>query len=221
MSASSKMDLLLSKAKPISNGGSSFGITYFKKGKKTWGEAAVKREDWDDVREKTLQTSKSVKKEGEEVPVPEGLHPMEGTHTGPVYQKLQPASRTHAGEVREDLQPLGRIHAGEVCGELSLMRGTSLWRRGRVWGVGSLSRKERQRQCVMNWPQPPFPVPLSILEGGGREVASEDEPGKKGGMGGRCLKIWIYFSISYSDLVGDKLNFLFFPSSVCFVHDGS
>jgi len=66
------------------------------------------------VREKTLQTSKSVKKEGEEVPVPEGLHPMEGTH---------------AGAVLEELHPVGKTHVGEVYGELSPMRGTSRWSR--------------------------------------------------------------------------------------------
>jgi len=42
--------------------------------------------------------------------VPEGLHPMEGTHTGAVC---------------EELQPVGRTHNGEVCGELSPIRGTS------------------------------------------------------------------------------------------------
>ena len=40
-------------------------------------------------------------------------------------------------------------------------------------------------------------------------------------MGGRYFKIWIYFSLSYSDLVGDKLKYLFSPSSVCFVRDSS
>jgi len=49
----------------------------------------------------------------------------------------------------------------------------------------------------------------------------EIEPRKKGGVGGRCLKIRIYFSLSYSDLIGDELNSLFSPSSVCFVHDSN
>jgi len=62
------------------------------------------------------------------------------------------------------------------------------------------------------------PVPL----GGRRERnGSEAEPGKKGEVGGRCLKIWIYFSPFYSDLIGDELNSLFSPSSVCFVHDSN
>jgi len=59
-------------------------------------------------------------------PVPEGLHLVEGTHTG---------------AVREELQHVERTHIGEVCGELSPMRGTSRWSRGRVRGVFPLRRK--------------------------------------------------------------------------------
>jgi len=67
-------------------------------------------------------------------------------------------------------------------------------------------------------PIPHTPAPL----GGRREKnGSEAEPGKKGGVGRRCLKICIYFSLSYSDLIGDKLNSLFFQNSVCFVHDSN
>jgi len=49
-----------------------------------------------------------------EQPVFEGLHPMEGTHTG---------------AVREELQPVGRTHISEVHGRLSPMRGSSCWSR--------------------------------------------------------------------------------------------
>jgi len=52
-----------------------------------------------------------------EQPVPEGLHPVEGTH---------------AGAVCEELQTVGRTHVGEVCGELSPVKGTSCWSGGRV-----------------------------------------------------------------------------------------
>ena len=45
---------------------------------------------------------------------PEGLHPMEGTHTGAVL---------------EELQPMGRTHVGEVGGRLSPMGGTPCWSR--------------------------------------------------------------------------------------------
>jgi len=52
-----------------------------------------------------------------EQPAPEGLHPVEGAHTGAVC---------------EELHPVGRTHIGEVHGELSLVRGTPGWSRGRV-----------------------------------------------------------------------------------------
>jgi len=61
--AGSKMDLLLTKAKPVSDGCSASVITYLRSGEKM----EVKKEDWDEVRETTLQTPRSVKKEGEEV----------------------------------------------------------------------------------------------------------------------------------------------------------
>jgi len=47
-----------------------------------------------------------------EQPVPEGLHPVEGTHAGAVCEELQPVGMTHVGDVREELSP---------------MRGTSRW----------------------------------------------------------------------------------------------
>lgn len=36
-------------------------------------------------------------------------------------------------------------------------------------------------------------------------MGSEGEPQKKGEVG-RCFKIWFYFSLSYSDFIGSKLN---------------
>jgi len=67
----------------------------------------------------------------------------------------------------------------------------------------------------------PIPHPPAPLGGRRERNGSEVKPGKKGGVGGRCFKIWIYFSLSYSDLIGDKLNSLFSPSSVCFVRGSS
>lgn len=32
-------------------------------------------------------------------------------------------------------------------------------------------------------------------------------PGKKGQVGEGVSKMWIYFSLSYSDLIGNKLNY--------------
>ena len=54
----------------------------------------------------------------------------------------------------------------------------------------------------------PIPHPSALLAGGGgRGIGSKAEPGKKGVVGGRCVfKIWFYFSLSYSDLIGNKLN---------------
>jgi len=89
--------------------------------------------------------------------------------------------------VPEGLHPVGRTHAGAVCGRLSPVGGTPGWSRGRVWGVLPLRRKEQQRQRVMNWPQPPFPVPLYCCWGEGREFGSEVEPVEKEGVGGRCF----------------------------------
>jgi len=67
----------------------------------------------------------------------------------------------------------------------------------------------------------PVPCPPAPLAGRRETNRSEAEPGKKGRVGGRCSKIWISFSLFYSDLICDKLNFLFSPISVCFVRDSS
>lgn len=52
-----------------------------------------------------------------EQPVPEGLHTVEGTHTGAVH---------------EELQPLGRTHVGEDCGGLFPAGVTPCWSKGRM-----------------------------------------------------------------------------------------
>ena len=52
----------------------------------------------------------------------------------------------------------------------------------------------------------PTPCPPALLRGLGREFGSEAVPRKKGGMGGRCFKIWFYFSLPYSGLIGNKLS---------------
>ena len=115
---------------------------------------------------------------------------------------------------------LGRIHVGEVCGELSPVRGTSRWSRWRVWGVLPLRRKERQRQRVMNWPQPPFPVPLCHSGGGGRETGVKLSPGRRE-AGGEVFEdvLLVLFILFWFDWWWIKLPFL--PSSVCFVRDSN
>jgi len=67
----------------------------------------------------------------------------------------------------------------------------------------------------------PIPHPPAPLGGRRERNGTEAEPGKKGGVGGRCFKIWVYFSLSHSDLISDKLHSLFSPSSACFVCDGN
>jgi len=141
-----------------------------------------------------------------EQPVPEGLHPVEGTH---------------AGAVHEELQPMGRTHIVEVCGELSPVRGTFMLEQGQ--SVRSPPPEEEGAAETMCDELTITPIPpLPVLLGGRRERnGSEAVPGKKGGVGGRSFKIWFYFSLSYSDLIGDELNSLFSPGSVCFVHDSN
>ena len=122
------------------------------------------------------------------------LQPREGTpcrsrwrtHAGAACSWRTASHRKdHAGAVHEDLQPMARTHIGEVCGELSPVRGTSHWSRGRMWEVLPLRRKDGQRQRVMNSLQSPFPVPLRCL-GWGQEIEKQDwswasEEGRGGG----------------------------------------
>ncbi|KAM9590885.1 uncharacterized protein ACIBXB_005925 [Morphnus guianensis] len=135
MPAGSKLDLPLTKANPISDGGSTSGITYLRR------ETCSGGGDWN-VRETPMQIPRSVKKEGEEVmplqpvvrwqAVP--LQPMEVNDGAEVPEdgrdsmgkpaleqfvtEDQPVERTHAREVREELKPVERTHAREVCEEL-------------------------------------------------------------------------------------------------------
>ena len=53
----------------------------------------------------------------------------------------------------------------------------------------------------------PIPRPPVLLGGGGRELRSKVKSRKNGeGWGEGVFKIWVYFSLSYSDLTGNKLN---------------
>jgi len=53
----------------------------------------------------------------------------------------------------------------------------------------------------------PIPSPSVQLWGRGRKSVKLS-PGKREGWGVEDeFKIWFYFSLSYSDLIGDKLNF--------------
>jgi len=61
--AGSKTDPPLAKAEPISDGGSASGITELRKGRKKSTAVRGQLKRADDVRETTLQTPRSVKKE--------------------------------------------------------------------------------------------------------------------------------------------------------------
>ena len=106
-----------------------------------------------------------------EQPVPEGLHPV---------------GRTHAGAVREELQPMGRTHFGEVCGELSPVRGTfTLEQKKSVRSPPPEEEGAAETMCD-ELTITPIPHPPALL-GGRRRNGSEAEPGKKGGVWGRCF----------------------------------
>ena len=85
------------------------------------------------MRETTLQTPRSVKKEGErcssagaEIP----LQPMVKTMVRQAVP-LQPME-VHGQAVLEELQPMGRTHVGEVHEGLTAVRETPCWSRGRA-----------------------------------------------------------------------------------------
>lgn len=61
-------------------------------------------------------------------------------------------------------------------------------------GVGSLRRK-RERQCVINCLQSPFPVHLHCLGRGGGGIESEVESGKKGRREEGAFLIGFYYPI--------------------------
>ena len=117
---------------------------------------------------------------------------MEGTHTGAVFEEPYRMWGTHVGAVHGGLSPVGR---------------TPRWSRGRGWGVLPLRRKEQQRQRVVNCPQPPFPHPPALLGGRGWRIEEQSWAQEEGRDGGEdVFRIWFYFSLSYSDLIGKKLN---------------
>ena len=106
-----------------------------------------------------------------------------------VGRTCDPVDRTHAGAVHEELQPVGSTHLGGVYGGLSTMGESPHWSRGRVWEVLPLRRKERRDEVWWTDRNPNSLLLLFLSRGGGREIGSEVEPRKKGGMGGRCFKV--------------------------------
>jgi len=116
---------------------------------------------------------------------------------------------------------MGRIHVGEVCGEMSPVRGSFTLEKGRSVRSPPPEEEGAAETACDELTTTPISRPPVPLGGRGERNGSEAEPGKKGGVGGRCINIWIYFSLSCSDLIGDELNSLFSPSSVSFVCDSN
>jgi len=117
--------------------------------------------------------------------------------------------RTHAGAVCGELQPVGKTHVGEVCGERSPVRGTFTLEQGQSVRSPPPEEKGAAETTCDELTVTPISCPPALLRGGEREMGVKLSPGRRRG-GGRCLKIWFYFSLSYSDLIGDKLLFLVF-----------
>jgi len=61
----------------------------------------------------------------------------------------------------------------------------------------------------------PIPCPHALLGGRRERNGSEAEPRKRGGLQGRCFKIWIYISLSYLELIADELKSLPSALPVC------
>lgn len=61
----------------------------------------------------------------------------------------------------------------------------------------------------------PIPHPPALLRGGRKEIRSEVEPRKKGGVREKCFKIWSYFSLSCSNMIDNK-DCTHFPKSNLF-----
>jgi len=58
------------------------------------------------------------------------------------------------------------------------------------------------------------PIPRTPVSLGGRRERKSGvklSPGRKEESGEGIFKIWVYFSLSYSDLIGNKLIFFFSP----------
>jgi len=151
------------------------------------------------------------------------LQPMESPYRAGSWQELWPMEKTPCRSrfSGRTYGPWGTHNGAAGCWRTASHRKdpywSSLWRTA-AWGKDlcwrsswrtvshgrdptleqgkGVRRKERQRQCVMNWLQPRFPVTLHHSEGGGRRVRTEAEPWKKGGMRGKW--IWFYFLLSYS-----------------------
>jgi len=85
-----------------------------------------------------------------EQPVPEGLHPMEGTHTGAVC---------------EELKPMGRTCVREVCGELSPMTGAFMLEQGKSVRSTPPEKEGAAETTCDELTVTPIPRPTALLRG--------------------------------------------------------
>lgn len=209
MPAGSKADLSLAKAKSISDG----GIIDLRRGGKNPCVAAIRGKEWEYVRGATLETPRLVKKKEEEVfqalkqrfscslwwrpgwdscasaahggpwgskypppahgcpileqSVPEGVHLVGGTYMGNSWRSAACGRDSHG-------RSLLRIVS---CGiDPMLGQGTSEERLSSEWG--------RSSRDDMNWPQPPFAVPL---RGDERENLGVKLSLRRGEVRGKCF----------------------------------
>jgi len=127
-----------------------------------------------------------------EQPVPEGLHPVGGTHAGAVCEELQPVGKD------SQRRSLWRTVSHER--DLTLEQGQ------RVRSPPPEEEGEAEAACD-ELTTTPIPCPPAPLGGGGRETGVKLSLRRREGWGEGLCKIWFYFSLSYSDVVGNKSIF--------------
>lgn len=87
-----------------------------------------------------------------------------------------------------------QTHFGAICGGLSPLEGTPHWSSREEEGGVAETRSDHRLHS---------PSPGLLDERKAEKNRSEVMPGKEGEIGEDVSKIWIYFSVSYSDLIGN------------------
>jgi len=140
------------------------------------------------------------------------LEQASGRSCGPMERGAHPGAGLLAG-----LVTLWGAHAGAACSWRTAPHGkdprwSSSWRtvscgrdltleQGRSVRSPPPEEEEVAETTCDALTVTPIPHPPAPLRG-----RRQRNSRKKGGVGGRCFKIWFCFSLSYSDLIGDKLN---------------
>jgi len=99
---------------------------------------------------------------------------------------------THAEAVREELQPMGRTRVRSLWRCVS-REGNLTLEQGKSARSPPPEGQEAAETTCDELTVTPFPHPPALLRGRRERKGSEVEPGKKGGVGARSFKIWIYF----------------------------